>query len=118
MKLISPLIKILNQLKVYHWQTTSYAEHKAFGKAYDELNDLIDSFVEIYMGKHGQPMTKVVYKFELESYSEDYRGFVNDCVQYFTNLGMELTESDTDLNNIKDEMLAEINKLKYLLSLQ
>ena len=119
MKLISPLLKILNQLKIYHWQTLSYAEHKAFGKAYEELNDLIDSFVEIYMGKHGHPMTKIVYKFELESYDEDYKTFVDNCIQYFTNLNMELSdETDTDLLNIKDEMLGAFNQLKYLLSLK
>jgi hypothetical protein len=29
-----------------------------------------------------------------------------------------LEESDTDLLNIRDEMLAELNKLKYLLTLE
>jgi hypothetical protein len=32
------LLGILNQLKVLHWQTQSYAKHQAFGGAYDDLN--------------------------------------------------------------------------------
>jgi hypothetical protein len=31
---------------------------------------------------------------------------------------MELDSSDTDLLNIRDEMLAEVNKLSYLLTLE
>jgi hypothetical protein len=39
--------------------------------------------------------------------------------QFLIELGKELSpESDTDLLNIKDEMLAEVNKLAYLLTLE
>jgi hypothetical protein len=31
---------------------------------------------------------------------------------------MELDEVDTDLLNIRDEMIAEVNKLSYLLTLE
>ena len=34
------------QLKVMHWQTKGFARHKAFGETYDELGDLMDTFVE------------------------------------------------------------------------
>jgi hypothetical protein len=118
MKLLPPLLKILNQLKVYHWQTASYAQHKAFGKAYDSLNGLIDVFIEVYTGKYGNVKSKITYKFELESYDESYLSFIDSCVNFFKNLQDELDSTDTDLLNIKDEMLAEINRLKYLLTLK
>jgi hypothetical protein len=51
MKLISPFLKIQQQLRIFHWQTESYAQHKAFGKAYEALDGLIDDFVEVYMGQ-------------------------------------------------------------------
>ena len=40
---IVPLLSFLDQLKIYHWQTRSYAEHKALGKAYDEISELMDT---------------------------------------------------------------------------
>jgi len=59
MKLVSPLIRIQEQLRIFHWQTESYAQHKAFGKAYEELGELIDQFVEVYMGKNGKVKVKL-----------------------------------------------------------
>ena len=54
MDLITKFLELHNQLKVYHWQTDSYAQHKAFGETYEELGDLIDSFMEEIMGKYGR----------------------------------------------------------------
>ena len=42
------------QLKVNHWQTKGYARHNAFGSTYDELQDLVDRYVEEAMGKYGR----------------------------------------------------------------
>ena len=53
MNLITNLLTLHNQLKVYHWQTRSYAAHIAFGGAYDVLTLLIDQFIEVYQGKNG-----------------------------------------------------------------
>lgn len=117
MKLIAPFLKIQDQLRIFHWFTSSYAQHKAFGKAYEELNDLIDSFVEILIGKHGASKTKFTFKYEIHNYDENYALFLNDCIAFLQNLSQELESSDTDLLNIRDEMLATINRLKYLLSL-
>ena len=55
-KLISTLMASRDQAHIFHWQTTgpgSYAAHKALGKYYDTILDMIDSLVESYQGKHG-----------------------------------------------------------------
>jgi hypothetical protein len=120
MKYIKNLLTILNQLKVYHWQTTSYAQHKALGKAYDALNVLIDNFIEVYMGKYGRIEAKggstTVDLFNTDQLPVD--GFVNNAVEYIVALEIPDKNADTDLMNIRDEMLAELNKLKYLLTLE
>ena len=48
---IRDLLQMQNQLRIFHWQTKSYAVHKALGKAYESLNDLIDTFVETALGR-------------------------------------------------------------------
>ena len=119
MKLISPLLRIHNQLKIFHWQTTSYSQHKAFGKAYDDLSDLIDSFVEIYIGKHGKVKAKLTYNIELDNLDDNYLDYINNYVEYLLSLNGELDASkDTDLLNIRDEMVGVLNQLKYLLTLK
>ena len=46
MELINKLLTFYNQVKILHWQTTSFAEHKALDGLYGDLSDGIDSFVE------------------------------------------------------------------------
>jgi len=108
------------QLRVYHWQTTSYSRHTAFGEAYSDLTDLIDSFMEIYMGKYGRVAIEDGEKIDLYNLGElglnDYLTTVTDfLVQFSETLDQN---KDTDLLNLRDEMLAVINKLKYLLTLK
>jgi len=43
------------QIKIYHWQTMTYARHKATDDVLKELDENIDMFVEVYMGKYGRP---------------------------------------------------------------
>ena len=44
--------------------------------------------------------------------------FINDIIEFLTvEIPKVIKEEDTDLLNIRDEILAELNKLKYLLTL-
>jgi DNA-binding ferritin-like protein len=119
-KIIVSLIQMEQQLRIFHWQTKSFARHTAFGAAYSSLGDLIDRFAEVCMGKHG--------RFELEqSCTLDLLNIQEVRPDEFLNATAEMlmgitasfdSKRDSDLINIRDEMLAEINKLKYLLTLQ
>ena len=117
MKVISPLLQIQNQLRIFHWQTKSYAQHKAFGNAYEALDDLVDNFIEVFLGKYGNTKANPAYKIQLENLSDDYLSYVDNFIDYLNSMTTELDEKDTDLLNIRDEMVGELNKLKYLLSL-
>jgi DNA-binding ferritin-like protein len=108
------------QMKINHWQTKGYARHKAFGKFYDTLGDLIDTFVESAMGKYGRFILDDESKtIQLNNISElDMKGLVNTVREALTQMSEQLDPSDTDLLNIRDEMLGEVNKLSYLLTLE
>ena len=45
---ISTLLAARQQAHIFHWQTSSYATHKALNEFYDEFLELIDSLVETY----------------------------------------------------------------------
>ncbi len=117
--IVTNLLTLHNQLKIHHWQTKSYAEHQALGGAYNEFSDLIDEFVEVFMGKYGRIESKDGFKIELSNYKEiSPTDFVDKYVNYLVNeLPKTLEKTDTDLLNIRDEMLSQLNKLKYLLTL-
>lgn len=109
------------QLKVLHWQTKGYARHQAFGEAYESLDGLIDQFVEVCMGKHGRFVLQEENKtIQVENLPEvNIVDFLQNIKSKLVSISKELSsEADTDLLNIRDEMLATINKLAYLLTLE
>jgi hypothetical protein len=108
------------QLRHLHWQTNSFAKHKAFGKIYESLSDSIDLFVEICMGKHGRPDFTGGYQITGKDISElDVDSFIEKVCEFLIQLSEVYdNKTDTDLLNIRDEILGEFNKLKYLLTLK
>ena len=108
------------QLKVFHWQTKGYARHNAFAQTRDELENLMDSFVEEAMGKYGRfVLDEETKNFELINMSDmkpaDMAETICQALIQFTE---ELDPVDTNLLNILDEMLGLFQKLKYLLTLE
>jgi DNA-binding ferritin-like protein len=108
------------QMKINHWQTKGYARHKAFGDFYATMDVLIDTFVETAMGKYGRfvldESTKTI---ELNNLSDiDIKGLISTVRTALIEISTQLDETDTDLLNIKDEMIGEVNKLSYLLTLE
>jgi hypothetical protein len=117
MKFTGTLLRIINQLRIYHWLCDTYAQHKAYGEAYDELSDLVDTFLETYMGKYGKASTNITFSIELTSSTANSSEFIDSAISFLTKINDIASEEDTDLLNIRDEMLGELNKLKYLLTL-
>jgi DNA-binding ferritin-like protein len=115
--MIDKLLGLQNQLRMYHWGTNSYAEHKALGKAYEGLDALIDGFVETWMGIHGKDLSGI--KLDIRSYS---RGapevLLNQASAFLSGELAEAVKDNTDLSNIRDEMLGLVNQTKYLLTLK
>ncbi len=108
------------QLKLYHWQTHSYARHKATDDVLDALDKVIDEYVETYMGKYGRPRlnarTNTVKIGNLNEKSATL--FVKVCIAHLQGpLVKKLNAADTDLLNLRDEMLGELHKVLYLFSL-
>jgi len=113
------LLQTQEQARILHWQTTSYAKHMAFGGFYDALTPLIDQLIECYQGKHGRIYLNDNNTLTLKDISDDFDTLLSDLSDSLSNdLPSKIDESDTDLLNIRDEILAEINKLEYLLTLK
>jgi DNA-binding ferritin-like protein len=114
------LLSLQIQMKINHWQTKGLARHKAFGKFYDTLGGLIDTFVESAMGKYGRFVLDEESKtLQLNNLSDiEMKGLINTVRESLVMMSEQLDPSDTDLLNIRDEMLGEVNKLSYLLTLE
>lgn len=110
-----------DQVKLYHWQTYQYARHKATDDVIKSLDEHIDTFVEVYMGKYGRPsITKLTATTTIKNMADKTAAkFIRECIAYLQGpLTKGLKGTDTDLVNIRDEMLADLNQLLYLFTLQ
>ena len=109
------------QLKLYHWQTEVFARHQATDIILKELDELIDLFVEVYMGKYGRPnITRTTNTVVVRNMNEKTATkFVKEGLEYLQGpLTKSLKGSDTDLTNIRDEMMGNLHKLLYLFTLK
>jgi DNA-binding ferritin-like protein len=118
--IILKMVQIQNQFRFVHWQTTSYAKHKAYGKIYEGLDDLIDEFAEACMGKHGRPKFDNQFTLEFSDLSVfNLQEFTDGVEEFLISLDEVYDDkADSDLLNLRDEMLSLINKGKYLFTLK
>jgi len=58
-------------VKLFHWKTHSFATHKATDELYASLNEHMDTFIEVLLGKTGSRIqmgsTKSVKLVDLDS---------------------------------------------------
>ena len=118
--IVQVFFNMLLNIRLYHWSTTSYARHTAAGALYDSLGSLIDQFTETYMGRYKRPEFKSSFAVQVKQFNDSS---IKDALQeYVQFLKYEapnyIKESDTDLLNIRDEIVGEINKTLYLFTLE
>lgn len=103
------------QVRIYHWQSDSYAQHSALGDLYDSLSVLTDSLVETMQGKDD----KIFKGYKLESeLNED-----NKPLEYLKMMASWIKEERykcfskecTEIQNIIDEIISTIEKTNYKL---
>jgi hypothetical protein len=99
--------------------------------AYEALEESIDDFVEVYQGTFGRVKSASgQFLFELENLqtenlpseegveSADLQEKIDQWITYLKSFNNDADLNDkSDLLNIRDEMLATLNKLKYLINL-
>jgi len=110
------------QTKILHWQTTSLAEHLAFGNFYDSIDPKIDRFIEAIQGKYGRIFFGGIEAVQLSDYSNlKMPIFVSEMENFFKteiySCGLNIS-NDSDIENISQEIRGEIDKLKFLLTLK
>lgn len=119
-EIINVLMNLYDQVKIYHWQTMHFPRHEAAGKLIESLDDLIDSFVETYMGKYGRPkLTAKTGTIHVRNFHDKQApALMKEAIDWMTHtLPKKLKSTDTDLLNIRDEIVGVLNKTLYLFTL-
>jgi DNA-binding ferritin-like protein len=107
--------EMLLMIKLYHWRTHSFGTHKATDHLYKSLNEHMDEFIEVLLGKTGSRMNfsdkKSIQLIDIESPTK-FKERIEAFKKYLSNIPIK----DTDLLNIRDEILSNLNQFTYLLT--
>jgi len=121
-EMIHVLLTLRNQIKVYHWQTRKHSRHIATDGLTAKLDELVDAFVESYMGKYGRPkFTAKTGVIHLGNFTEsNAHHLLEEGIHYLTTHMTKKLDprKDTDLLNLRDEIIGELNKVRYLFTLE
>ena len=111
-----------NQIRLNHWVTTGDVIHRKLGKLYESLDENIDMFVEIMIGKpeYGRPDFGDTFSIEFDNPKTlDIKTYLAQFKDFLYQLSKALDPiKDTDLLNIRDQILGEVNHTLYFLTLQ
>ena len=130
-------LELLNTIKIYHWSTLSYPTHKATDELHEKLSELVDSFIEIYIGHCARGkgvggggsagLGVPVFRFKSEKDAciefceckspDAFCKVLDDNIVHLEGLTDKLSEY-TDLVNIRDEMVGALAQALYLLRLK
>ena len=111
---VATMTEMLHVVKLYHWRTHSYSEHKATDNLHEALSEQVDSFVEKLLGsKHARAnLTHMPLR------SSNTLSGLKRRIEYYKQYLKRMPASlGTDLLNIRDELLGSLNQFSYLLTL-
>ena len=117
-KIILFFFELQMNLKMYHWTTDSYSNHKATNKLLDKLSDLIDSFIEKYMGAYTRPVMKSGSNVLIQNMTKTkYIKLLKTAQEYLRGDLEKVISKNSELLNIRDEMLGELDQALYFSTL-
>jgi len=119
-EITTKFLEMLNTIKLYHWKTYSYPTHKATDDLYSKIGESTDKFIEILLGKAQNRINllgcKTLRLRDMKS-SDEFRKVINEYKSYLVGLNSKKAMnlmSNTDLFNIRDEILGDLNQFLYL----
>lgn len=119
---INHTMNYLTTLKIFHWTTDSYSAHKVSDKFYSKIHDLMDVYVETYLGHHNYKkklqnkiknitIKNITNNKDLISYTHDYKKKIKKIRTIMND------KKESELINVLDDILTKLDILLYLLTL-
>jgi len=120
MCIINNFLYFSNSIKLYHWMSSSHSRHVASDTLYADLQSGMDKFVEMYIGIYGRKdVLKNHIKSSLDLKVYDDKTILTLLHDFSKFLSIEISKivKDTDLLNVRDEILGNVNQAKYRFTL-
>lgn len=116
--IVQKFLEVLNMVKLYHWKTHSYAQHKATDELYERLNKHIDEFVEVLLGKENKRVKMVEKTLRVldNNSSHEFKTHIYEFREFLVGIDTHFNKKDSGLLSIRDDLLVDINQFLYLMT--
>ena len=105
------------QAIVWHQQTTSFSEHKALQKFYENIIDLMDTLSESYAGIYGRLEDYDVHDLPNWTSTEDTISYYRNCYMWLQD-ERKTAPQDSWIQNQLDEVAQLLGQTLYRLTLR
>lgn len=113
------LVGHTTQIRLYHWKTKSFSRHKATDKYLQKIEPIIDAVIEsLQGGRETRIKDSFTSKFIslTDSTAVDY---LKKCRVWLQDkFPILLKGNETDVLNMRDEILANLTRLMYVFTLK
>jgi len=119
-RFVKLLLKLQNNVRLFHWNTVTYKNHIASDKLYDDIDTHVDRFVEVYMAKHGRldPATKIQLNLDVLS-DKQIVPYLKAVAEYLSKKDFfGIFSQDPDLQTILSDIIESVNKAVYIMSMK
>jgi hypothetical protein len=119
--IVQAFMEMLNAVKLYHWNTHSFSQHKATDELHSRLSENVDKFMEVLLGKDASRLRHLDKKIALINArnTSEFKSRILEYREWFIHMNNCFdSHRDSDLLNIRDEILADLNQFLYLLTLK
>lgn len=105
-------------IKLFHFQTASGFKHSKIDKYTGTFLANFDTFMEIFQGLFGTIDTKQI-KIDVKARTEDniVKHF-DEMIDFLRDLRADGQKLPTELATIRDQMIGDLQQLKYLFTFQ
>jgi DNA-binding ferritin-like protein len=113
--LILNFFEVTTNIKIYHWKTTKYSEHISCDELYNKLLGTMDRIAEVYLGTVGERFNISAGNITITNIntSADVKAYISTFIAYFRTVALS-----PELNNIREEAIADCNRFLYLQTLR
>ena len=108
-KTIITCLDFLNNLKLFHWNTTSYSEHMAADELFEDLTKKIDKLIESFL----QVRIPIKATIQLNTNKNAFLKKLKQFKQFMNKVSLP-----PELYSLRDEIVIDIDQFEYRLTLK
>lgn len=113
------LVGHTTQIRLYHWKTTSFSRHKGTDKYLQKIEPIIDAIIESLQGGRETRINDSFNANFISITDKNAIDYLKRCRYWLENrFPILLNENETDVLNLRDEILANLTRLMYIFTLK